>query len=158
MKTIKLFVILLAAFLFSVGCDDLDLDNLLKDVQAGKMVVVVDNGSEEIIDCNFMNFGEWTGEVFITGSSGTGTSEKFVNFMYGTYENAVEFTKRTYKSNEELFTVYSSWGDPTDSEIVSVTVTERTETAIKGYFSGKVDSKTGTKDFKGAFWATAADN
>jgi hypothetical protein len=158
MKAFKLIILFIALALFSTGCGDLDLDNLLKDVQAGKMVVVVDNGTEEIIDCDFMNFGEWTGEVFITGSSGTGTSEKFVNFMYGHYNNTVEFTKRTYKSDEELFTVYSSWGDPTDTEIVSVTVTERTDTAIKGYFSGKVDSKTGTKDFKGAFWATAAQN
>ena len=158
MKTIKLIITTFAVALFLTSCDDLDLDNLLKDVQSGKMVVVVDNGSEEIIDCTFQNFGEWTGEVFITGSSGTASSEKFVNFMYGHYENTVEFTKRTYKSNEEFFTVYSSWGEPTDTEIVSVTVTERTDTAIKGYFSGKVDSKSGVKDFKGAFWATPAQN
>ncbi|MBN2765516.1 MAG: hypothetical protein JXR27_04020 [Paludibacteraceae bacterium] len=158
MKTLKLIIVSLAVALFSVSCDDLSLDGLLKDVQAGKMVVIVDNGAEEIINCTFENFGQWTGEVFITGTDGAASSEKFVNFMYGHYNNTMEFTKRTYKSDEEFFTVYSSWGDPTETEIVSVTVTDRTDTAIKGYFSGKVSSKTGTKDFKGAFWATLADN
>lgn len=159
MKALMYAIFLLAVALFSTACDENDVTDLVQDVALGKMIVVINDGNEEMLDCSFIHYGgnsEWTGEVFINASKVASDAETTMNFMYGNYSNDVAFSARTYLSTDELMNVSTTYGSPDDNAVISMTVTELKTTGIKGYFSGKLATKQGLIDVKGAFWALPA--
>jgi len=140
------------------ACDETNTD-LLTNLAEGKMVVVVNDGQEVILNiCTGMNYGQsMKGEVFINAYKDSTTQTPNVNIMYGDYNNDVTFTARTYSTAIEADKInfMSSYGNTDDENPVTIEITELTENGIKGKFTGKVKAEgTGTVvNIKGAFWA-----
>ncbi len=167
MKTLLNAVVLSTLFLFAVSCNDQSQlpENLVKTVTQGKMLLSVDNGEQQTLNCTFTReapeeAGEWEGKIIINGlKPATATdTEVTMNFFYGEYGNTVALTTKTYTTSdsERLLILASTYGGTSDAEIVSLTITEITSTAIKGYFSGELLIRTGKLPVEGAFWATRA--
>jgi hypothetical protein len=160
MKKSIFYLLLATIFVFTNGCDEVDIDSLLKDVAVGKMIVVIDDGDEEILDCTFMHYGSegsWDGEVFIDAmKSSTDTREQTtLSLMYGSYSNDIALTTKVYSSAaDDLMSVSTTYGSTSDDAVITITITEISATAIKGTFIGKLSTKSGLVDAKGAFWAT----
>lgn len=153
-----LSIILLSTMIFC-GCEE-EPEGLLKDLAEGKMVVIVNNGAEVLMDCSFGQYGQGgglTGEVFITGIQLSAQQQKHFSIMYGSYTNTIPFAAKTYKSNgAEGSGVYvNCWaGTVDDDAIMTVNIISVTEAVIKGEFEGEVKNGEGVKStIKGAFWA-----
>ncbi len=138
-------------------------EDLLKSVAEGKMVVVIGSAPQQTLSCTF---NKYDGETFINGNSETTTNNFSFSIMYGDYNNPVAFTARTYSTAVEadLINVFGMLHgsatmeqysvDNTKGAVMTIKVTEVTDNAIKGEFTGKmVKDETGLVDVKGAFWA-----
>ena len=154
-------LLITANFMLS-SCEDKIEEGLLKDLAEGKMVIVVNEGSEEILECNFGHFGEGTeltGEVFISASLPTST-EKFFTIMYGSYSNEQALAVKTYSTAVEadMMTIMGSYGFSHGEEsVVSIEIIEITATAIKGTFKGSLEGMNGLQNVEGAFWAVKGE-
>ncbi len=163
MKTFfyALALLITANFMLS-SCEDKIEEGLLQDLAKGKMVIVVDEGNEEILECSFGSYGEGsdlTGEVFIMGSLPTST-EKFFSIMYGSWENEKALEEKTYSTAVEgdMINIMGSYGF-SDGEGASATIQiiEITATTIKGTFKGSLLTMNGLKNVEGAFWAVKGE-
>ena len=159
MKTLVYFfaVIMSASVLFS-GCEEIE-KGLLDDLAEGKMVVIFDDGEEELLDCTYGQYGESTegfnGEVFINGFMQTTDAEKHLSIMYGSYSNQTALTAKAYSTanEEDMIMVHGSYGNiDTDANVTIVFITVA-EDGIKGTFTGKLKTEDGIKNISGAFWA-----
>jgi hypothetical protein len=133
----------------------------MKDVKQAKMLVVIGDGDAEVLDCTFMHYGgqaSWDGEVFINAmQSAVDTREQTtLSLMYGTYSNEIALTTKSYNTSvaDDLMSVSTTYGSTSDDAVITITITEISTTAIKGTFIGKLSTKSGLVDIKGAFWAT----
>jgi hypothetical protein len=160
MKTLiyaLIFMVVSATFLS--GCEELGItDKLLDDLTTGKMVVRINEDQDETFNCTFTHYGEGdglTGEVFINGTL-TSTTEKYLTFIYGSYNNSVALTKKSYSTNkaEDMMTISTSYGYIENGTAVTVTIVETTDTAIKGTFTGNLSTQDGNVIIDGAFWAS----
>jgi len=158
MKTlIYVFALFIGASVLLSSCEEELNEGLLKDLAEGKMVVVFDEGEEELFNCSFNHYGEGTGltgEVFIDGMLPTST-EKYFTIMYGSWSNDVALTTKTYSTavENDMISISSSYGYIEDGAVVSIQIVEITTTAIKGTFTGNLKAPNGLKTVKGAFWA-----
>jgi hypothetical protein len=156
MKKILNSLLLLAILMFFPGCDDTNV-TLLEDLAQGKMVVVINDGTEELLDCKFYNYGaNFAGEVMIQGLMESPTQND-LTIMYGNMSNETPMSKRSYVTTTEAdkINVSGSYGYGDENNAVTIKITEITDTAIKGEFSGKIRKPTGeSMTIKGAFWAT----
>jgi len=159
MKSIiySLALFITAGLLFS-GCEEIE-EGLLNNLAEGKMVVVFDNGAEELLDCTFGHYGEGdglTGEVFIEGMQASATTTgQYFSIMYGSWSNDVAFTTKTYSTakEEDMIGVHSTYGQVGEDASVTIVIASITESAIKGTFTGKLSTADGLKNINGAFWA-----
>lgn len=160
MKTqIRIIFILVISAMALYGCEE-DSEDLLKDLAEGKMVVVVNKGDEVVLDCSFGQYGGtggMTGEVFLTAFLQSGEQHKHFQIMYGSYNNSIPFTTKTYTSNgaEGSGVMVNCWvGFAEDDAVMTVKIISVSETAIKGEMEGTVKDEEGVKStIKGAFWA-----
>lgn len=158
-----LAIIVLSTILVS-GCDEETVD-LLKNLTSGKMVVIVNDGEEILMDCTFGQYGGsggFTGEVFINGMNAASTVQhQQFGIMYGSYNNTIPFEARTYKSDgveAEGIHVHCWAGYASDEAVMTVRIISVSETSIKGEFDGEVMNNENVKStVKGAFWATRAE-
>lgn len=158
MKTlVYLFTLIMTAGVLFSGCEEIE-EGLLKDLTAGKMVVIFDNGEKELLDCSFGQYGESTegfkGEVFINGFLTTST-EKYLSIMYGSYTNGTALTAKAYSTakEEDMIMVHGSYGNIDTDANVTILFVKVSEEGIKGTFTGKLKTENGIKDISGAFWA-----
>jgi hypothetical protein len=155
MKKILNSLLLLAILMFFSGCDDTDV-TLLENLAQGKMVVVINDGTEELLECKFFNYGaNLAGEVMIQGLMESPTQND-LTIMYGNMSNETPLSKKSYVTTTEAdkINVSGSYGYADENNAVTIKITEISDTAIKGEFSGKIKKPTGeTFSLKGAFWA-----
>ena len=165
MKSIfySLALFIMTGILFA-GCEEIQ-EELLKDLTAGKMVVVFDGGEKEVFDCDFVQMGEggsadFTGEVSIYGTKPlTSTDESYVSIMYGSWTNEIPLTAKSYSTSkeEDLISINTSYGETGEGANITVVYTTVTKTAIKGTFTGKLHTQDGVKNISGAFWAAETE-
>ena len=158
MKTkLVAIVLLVTGGLLLSSCDETEND-LLKDLAKGKMTVVINDGTPELLTCNFGTYGEEgsAGEVFIRGSLISSKSDSFFSIMYGSWDNKKALAEKSYstKNEADMMNVHGSYGYADETYPVTVVITKVSSTEIKGTFSGKLKTPDeGVVDVKGAFWA-----
>lgn len=159
MRTV-IYALLIISFstAFLSGCEELAItEELLNDLTKGKMLVIIDGDRDETFNCTFGQFGEsggLSGEVFINGTLASST-DKYLTLMYGSYQNTIALTKRSYSTDksEDMMTVSTSYGYLENGAKISVTIVEISDTEIKGTFTGNLSKEEGNVIIDGAFWA-----
>lgn len=147
-----------AVILTMVSCEESTEKDLLESLTEGKMVIKVDGVETVLNHCTWMNFGEtaMAGEVFVQAIASDTIYEPYCSVMYGSYENAIAMTERTYQTSitDDMMTFFSSFGNTDETHSIKVEIVEISSTVLKGKFSGKINSEENIeKEVEGAFWA-----
>lgn len=152
------WIITYAVILMMGSCDETTEKELIDSLTEGKLVLKIDNEEVMFEKCTWMNFGgtALAGEIFIQGIPNDSVYEPYCSIFYGSYENTVTMSARSYSTGNanDLISFSSSYGSVDETNTIEIKIIEINTTTIKGNFEGKISTDEGSKEIEGAFWAT----
>jgi hypothetical protein len=162
MKKIDFYLLLLLIPFLFASCEPEELNpDLLEGLSPGKMVVVLNDQSQKMMDCVFVNNYaiDFKGEVVISGNNQQTGGTDYLSIEYGSILNEVPMIIKTYSSgiSSDQISVKSKFGDTADNGIVDIEITQLSVSGIKGRFEGVLATGTGSTNIRGAFWALPSE-
>lgn len=144
------------------GCEPEDLNpDLLQDLPPGKMVVIINDQAQKMLDCEFTNnyASEFKGEVVISANNQQSGGIDYLSIEYGSILNEIPLIIKTYSSgiSSDQIAIKSKFGDTADNGVVDVEIVDVNPAGIKGRFEGVLVMPSGSTNIRGAFWALPSE-
>lgn len=162
MQRICFYVFILSGVFAFTGCEPEEVNpDMLQDLSPGKMVVIINEQAQKMLDCEFTNnyASDFKGEVVISANNQLAGGIDYLSIEYGSILNESPLITKTYSSgiSSDHIAVKSKFGDTAENGIVDVEIVDVNLAGIKGRFEGVLVMPSGSTNIRGAFWALPSE-